>query len=133
MTACRVAHRRAATFTSGCAPSTWLFAIARNTCLDRLRATAPRSFASLDGIIERAGLSGTSGGAAGDGRAALVTRDRPGDHPADPVVETEWRWYVEAVREGCLLATLGCLSVDQRAAFVLRALPTVASGAQGGT
>lgn len=100
------AHRQAHAFDGRCAPSAWLFAIARNTCLDRLRARSSRSFSSLEAIITQA------------------MEDRVGrDNPArDAAAEAEWGWYVEAVREGCLLATLSCLSVEQRAAFVLRVL-----------
>lgn len=93
------AHRAADSFDGRCAPSTWLFAIARNACLDRLRDRDRRrrpSFASLQSVISRA--------------------------EAGAAVEAERRQYVAAVREGCLLATLSCLTDDQRAAFVLRTL-----------
>jgi RNA polymerase sigma factor (sigma-70 family) len=97
------------TFAGDCTASTWLFAIARNTCLDRLRARGvrSRSFESLEALIRRV-------------HDDVAT---PGVSTAPDVgVEAERRWYVEAVREGCLLATLQCLSDDQRAAFVLRIL-----------
>jgi RNA polymerase sigma-70 factor (ECF subfamily) len=96
------ALRQAPQFDGRSAPSTWLFAIARNTCLDRLRAGGRpvRTFAGLEGLIDQA-LDGD---------------------PDDVAGEVERQWYVAAVREGCLLATLSCLTPDQRAAFVLRVL-----------
>jgi RNA polymerase sigma-70 factor (ECF subfamily) len=100
------AYRRAHTFACGCTPSTWLFAIARNTCLDVLRARRPRSFDALEEIVTQ-----TREGRAGDADAG-----------GDAAACAERQWYVEAVREGCLLGTLACLSADQRAAFVLRVL-----------
>ncbi len=101
------AYRHARTYAGDSAASTWLFAIARNVCLDRLRSRAPRSFGALEEIVRRGARPGSADGTAGTG---------------DGAAEAERRWYVEAVREGCLLATLACLSVDQRAAFVLRTL-----------
>ena len=102
------AHRQASTFDGRCAPSTWLFAIARNTCLDRLGG-GPRSFESLEAALAR-GLA--------------VGRGAP---TREPDAEAERRDHVEAVREGCLLATLGCLTFDQRVAFVLRVLCEVST------
>jgi RNA polymerase sigma factor (sigma-70 family) len=102
------AHRQAGTFHGECAPSTWLFAIARNACLDRLRARSPRRFAALDEIVAR-GLAD-----------AAPHPPTPRHASADAVVER--RHHVAAVREGCLLGTLACLTDDQRAAFVLRTL-----------
>jgi RNA polymerase sigma factor (sigma-70 family) len=99
------AFQGAGSFAGESTPSTWLFSIARNVCLDRLRARPRRSFASLEEIITRA-------------------REVPcgvGSTP-DAATEAEWAWHVEAVREGCLLATLACLSFDQRVAFVLRVI-----------
>jgi RNA polymerase sigma-70 factor, ECF subfamily len=105
------AHQRASSFAGESAPSTWLFAIARNTCLDRLRARSPKAFASLEEQIAREGGAGRDG--------AIGTA---GTSKQDAATEAERRWYLDAVREGCLLATLACLSADQRAAFVLRVL-----------
>jgi RNA polymerase sigma factor (sigma-70 family) len=99
------AYRQASGFDGRSKPSTWLFAIARNACLDRLRGRRPRSFDSLELLTARATHQALSPG----------SRD-------DTVQRAEQGWYVEAVREGCLLATLSCLSVDQRAAFILRVL-----------
>ena len=100
------AHRSAHTFTGECSPSTWVFAIARNTCLDVLRSRSPRLFADLEEITTHAR----------DGRA-----DSSGV-VEDAAAEAAWLWHVGAVREGCLLGTLACLSTDQRSAFVLRVL-----------
>jgi len=100
------AYQQAQGFDGRCAPSTWLFAIARNTCLDRLRIRRSRSFDSLETLVREANRQHTE-------------RRLPG---GDAETEAQWGWYVEAVREGCLLATLSCLTVDQRGAFVLRVL-----------
>ena len=48
------AHRSALTFAGECSQSTWVFAIARNTCLDMLRSRSPRSFDDLEEITARA-------------------------------------------------------------------------------
>lgn len=100
------AHRGAAAFDGRSAPSTWLFAIARNTCLDRVRGRERRSFGSLESLITQ----------------VPSEQQDPGPSARDAAGLAEWGWYVEAVREGCLLATLSCLTFDQRAAFVLRVL-----------
>lgn len=102
------AHARAATFRGGAAPSTWLLAIVRNACLDRLRARTPRRFDGLEDAIDQAAASATP--------PHPTALHRPADDAA------ERRAYVAAVREGCLLGTLACLTDDQRAAFVLRTL-----------
>lgn len=94
------AFRQADHFDGRSAPSTWLFAIARNACLDRLRGRSARTLAGLEGLIDQA-LDGD---------------------PGDVADEVEWQGYVAAVRDGCLLGTLACLTPDQRAAFVLRVL-----------
>jgi RNA polymerase sigma factor (sigma-70 family) len=101
------AHRAAGTFAAASAPSTWLYAIARNACLDRLRAGERRTFAGLEEVLAAA----APGGAAAGSTAGVEAGVEAG---------TQWRWYVDAVREGCLLGTLACLTADQRAAFVLR-------------
>ncbi len=95
------AHRAARSFEAGCAPSTWLFAIARNTCLDRLRTRGLRTFDSLEALLAEAGTA-------------------PEGTAVDAARQVERTAYVEAVRDGCLTATLSALSPDQRAAFVLR-------------
>lgn len=100
------AHREASTFRGASAPSTWLFAIARNVCLDRLRSRAARSFAVLDDVV-----------AHGIREAA-----RPGAPHLGAEDAAHRAQYVAAVRDGCLLGTLACLTPDQRAAFVLRTL-----------
>lgn len=105
------AHQRAATFHGECAPTTWLFAIARNACLDRLRARSPRRFTALHDVVGRGLVDAAS--------VAPSTPDRR--HAAADVV-ADRRRFVSAVREGCLLGTLACLTDDQRAAFVLRTL-----------
>jgi RNA polymerase sigma-70 factor (ECF subfamily) len=93
------AFRQADHFDGRSAPSTWLFAIARNACLDRLRGRSARTLAGLEGLIDQA-LDGD---------------------PGDVADEVEWQGYVAAVRDGCLLGTLACLTPDQRAAGAVRA------------
>ena len=100
------AHREAAAFRGACAPSTWVFAIARNACLDRLRTRAARSFAALDDVVHRGIREAARPGALHAGADDVALRGQ----------------YVAAVRDGCLLGTLACLTPDQRAAFVLRTL-----------
>lgn len=103
------AHRAAAGFRGDTAtPTTWVFAIARNVCLDQLRARTPRRFTTLEDVVGH----GSCG--------ALGASATPPHAPADVVAER--RQYVAAVREGCLTGTLACLTDDQRAAFVLRTL-----------
>ena len=100
------AHRGVSTFRGESTPRTWLFAIARNACLDRLRRRTVRSFATLDEVVE----------------GGIREATRPDALHADPGAAGARTRYVAAVREGCLLGTLGCLTTDQRAAFVLRTL-----------
>lgn len=103
------AHRAAATFRGDTAtPTTWLFAIARNVCLDRLRARVPRQFSTLEEVV------------ATGARDGVVPPGTPSHAAADVLAQR--REYVAAVREGCLAGTLACLTADQRAAFVLRTL-----------
>lgn len=109
------AHRQASDFDGRCAPSTWLLAIARNTCLDQLRARRSRSFDSLEALVTQANQQ-----QAGLGQS--VQSAQSAQSAPDAASEAHRGWYVEAVREGCLLATLSCLTADQRAAFVLRVL-----------
>jgi RNA polymerase sigma factor, sigma-70 family len=74
---------------------TWLMSIARNLCLKRLSRDRERSFGDIEAIID----------------------SRSEEPPA--CSEAEGRYYVEAVKEGCLVGLLQCLSLDQRCAFIL--------------
>lgn len=100
------AHREASTFRGACAPRTWLFTIARNACLDRLRTRSARSFTALEDVVARGIREAARPGALHVGADDAAHREQ----------------YVAAVRDGCLLGTLACLTNDQRAAFVLRTL-----------
>lgn len=105
------AHREASMFRGACAPSTWLFAIARNVCLDRLRARTARRFTALDDVVEH----------------GIREAARPGALHVGAEDAAQRAQYVAAVRDGCLLGTLACLTADQRAAFVLRTLTDLAT------
>lgn len=77
---------------------TWLYTIAKNLCLQLLEKRKKRSFSSLDTLI----------------------------HTVQPeenqYVALEKQYYIEQVKEGCLLGLLRCLSFYQRMAFILNIL-----------
>ncbi len=78
---------------------TWLYAIAKNLCL-RYLADRKSSIASLQLLIETVQAPET----------------------ADQYSDIEKKFYIEQVKEGCLLGLLRCLSFHQRMAFILYVL-----------
>jgi RNA polymerase sigma-70 factor, ECF subfamily len=86
------------TFRGDSAPLTWLFSIVRNTCLQKLRGAARRTFDGYDRVIST---------------CAEAT-------PTES--EFERRTYVAQVKEGCRIGLLQCLPVSQRCVFVLHLL-----------
>ena len=78
---------------------TWILAIAKNRCLMRLRGARELTF---------------------DGIETLIDREAEEISPAHS--ELERRYYVEAVKEGCLLGLLQCLPCAQRCVFILHLL-----------
>jgi RNA polymerase sigma factor (sigma-70 family) len=81
------------------APSTWLFAIARNLCLKRARPKRERTFEDFEAIVEAHG------------------RSTPSTHTAQ-----EREHYLAEVKQGCLIGLVGCLPLSQRSVFVLHVL-----------
>lgn len=105
------AFRRADSYRGDAAVTTWLHRIVVNSCLDRLRRRRVRQADPLpDDLDERAGrgrvtsVTTTPDGAAVSPYAAVVD-------PADLAVDHE--------RRAAVLAALGTLPLDQRAALVL--------------
>jgi RNA polymerase sigma-70 factor, ECF subfamily len=78
---------------------TWILAIAKNRCLMAQRGRRERSFADIEAIVDEHAKS-----------------------PSTEYTEAERRFYVEEVKEGCLLGLLQCLPHAQRCAFVLHLL-----------
>lgn len=94
------AYRRAETFRGEAAVTTWLHRVVVNACLDRLRAAKVRRADPLpdeDDVLGDRGSARTAAGATGDPEAAAI-RDE---------------------RRRALLAALGTLPAEQRAALVL--------------
>jgi RNA polymerase sigma factor (sigma-70 family) len=77
---------------------TWVMAIAKNLCLKRRSRERERSFGDIEAIVD-------------------AHAEEPGAHS-----EIERSYYIEAVKNGCLVGLLQCLSFDQRCAFVLHIL-----------
>jgi RNA polymerase sigma-70 factor (ECF subfamily) len=77
------AFRQADHFDGRSAPSTWLFAIARNTCLDRLRGRPARTFTGLEGLIGQA-LDGDPDDVADEVERGRGARGLPVGHPGVP-------------------------------------------------
>jgi len=91
--------RSAETFRADSSALTWILAIAKNLCLKRLKGKREKSFESIEELIEAVG---------------------PGS--SDAYAEPERRFYVEEVKNGCLLGLLQCLPRAQRCAFILHLL-----------
>jgi RNA polymerase sigma-70 factor, ECF subfamily len=111
------AFRRAGSYRGDAAVTTWLHRIVVNACLDRLRRRKVRLADPLPDDFEEHGSSrggvtgpgrgaGEAGGAGADRSAPVANRD-----PADIAEEHERRVLV--------MAALGLLPPDQRAALVL--------------
>ena len=80
--------------------STWICAIARNTCLRHLEKNKRKSFRSIEQLIQKVNFGITD------------------EFYQDP----EKQFYIDQVKDGCLLGVLRCLSFNQRMAFVLHVL-----------
>ena len=87
-------------FKEECGLYTWLYAIAKNMCLRLLENRKKSTFASLDTLVNTA-----------------QSQER---HRGFSVIEKQY--YVDQVREGCLLGLLRCLPFNQRIAFILNVL-----------
>jgi RNA polymerase sigma factor (sigma-70 family) len=91
-----IALEQAQSFRGESAPLTWLLSITKNLCLSRLRGARRRRFEDIEAIV-----------------------DRCSEPPSAAYSALERRFYVEAVKEGCLVGLLRCLPVSQRCVFVL--------------
>jgi RNA polymerase sigma-70 factor, ECF subfamily len=80
-------------------PLTWILSIAKNLCRKRLSGTRERSFGDIEAIVDR------------------YSAESPTAHS-----DIERRFYVDEVREGCLVGLLQCLPFMQRCVFVLNLL-----------
>jgi RNA polymerase sigma factor (sigma-70 family) len=80
--------------------STWIYSIARNSCLRQLTKTKRKSYHSIELLIEKVNLSPAS----------------------EKYNEPEKQFYINQVKNGCLLGVLRCLSFNQRMAFILNVL-----------
>ncbi|MEO5853566.1 MAG: RNA polymerase sigma factor SigM [Nocardioides sp.] len=94
------AYRRAGSFRGDAAVTTWLHRVVVNACLDRLRAAKVRAADSLPDDLE-----------AFEGRGSVLTSGDAHDDPAEHSLAAERRRLV--------LAALGTLPAEQRAALVL--------------
>jgi RNA polymerase sigma-70 factor (ECF subfamily) len=90
---------QAESFRGESAPLTWLLSITRNLCLRRLQQARGRRFEDFEALIARST-----------------------DWPSLSHSDDERRFYVEEVKEGCLVGLLQCLPVSQRCVFVLHLL-----------
>lgn len=79
---------------------TWLYAIAKNLCLKLLKNRKKSSFKNISDLISDAG---------------------PYDD-TDSISKSEKKDLTDHVKEGCLLGLVRCLSLYQRAAFILHIL-----------
>jgi RNA polymerase sigma factor (sigma-70 family) len=90
-----IALAKADSFRGDSSPLTWVLSIAKNLCRRRLSRERERSFADIEAIVD--------------------------EHASEPPAQSEQEraWYLEAVKQGCLLGLVRCLSFDQRCAFIL--------------
>ena len=94
------AYRKAAGFRGESELSTWVYAIAKNLCLEHLRTARRTSFAALETLLRDAASMASPSGLDASERQDLVGQ----------------------VRDGCLAGLLRCLSFDQRTAFILHVI-----------
>jgi RNA polymerase sigma-70 factor (ECF subfamily) len=80
--------------------STWIYSIARSICLRQLENKKRKSYHSIELLIEKVNLEGRS----------------------KQYSEPEKQFYINQVKDGCLLGVMRCLSLHQRMAFILRVL-----------
>jgi RNA polymerase sigma factor (sigma-70 family) len=80
--------------------STWIYAIARNSCYHHLRARRPKDFADFETLIESAALAPET----------------------ENLAVAEKHNLAMQVKEGCLTGLLQCLPYSQRMAFILHSL-----------
>ena len=78
---------------------TWIYSIAKNLCKKRLRGRGEKSFGDIEAII-----------------------DARSEEPSAAYSDIERRFYVEEVKEGCLIGLLQCLPFSQRCVFALHLL-----------
>lgn len=76
---------------------TWIYQIAKNICFARLNQRTRRSFNNIEELIDTINSKKDS----------------------EIYNEMEKRYYVNQVKNGCLLGVLRCLSFNQRIAFIL--------------
>lgn len=76
---------------------TWMYKIAKNVCFSKLNQRTKRSISNIEDLIEK--VSSTS--------------------ENKQFSEVEKHYYINQVKDGCLLGVLRCLSLNQRIAFVL--------------
>lgn len=79
---------------------TWLYTIAKNQCIRLLQKRRRQSFAAMEQLMQTAQL----------------------DSEPDSYETLEKQFYINQVKEGCLLGLLRCLSLQQRMAFILNVL-----------
>jgi RNA polymerase sigma factor (sigma-70 family) len=81
---------------------TWVLSIAKNLCYKRLKDRREKKFSDIEAII-----------------------DEYSEEPSAEQSILERRFYIEEVRNGCLLGLLQCLNFAQRCVFVLHLLNDV--------
>ncbi len=113
-------YEKVGTWRADAAPYTWLFRIAVNLSIGRLRQQKRRRTFSLDGDGRADGRADGRGGGRRDQASGLVDRlrgdaRRPAGQPVDPARSAEDRERAEQV-----LAALGRVDPDHRALLVMR-------------
>jgi len=78
---------------------TWVLSITKNLCRKRLKGQREKSFGDIEALV-----------------------DRYSREPSPAHSDIERRFYVEEVKEGCLVGLLQCLPFAQRCVFVLNLL-----------
>jgi RNA polymerase sigma factor (sigma-70 family) len=83
---------------------TWIYTIAKNSCLQYLKKNKKGEFQSIEGLIHKVSVP--------------VDKDQYND--------LEKQSYINQVKNGCLLGLLRCLPFYQRIAFILNVLNEIA-------